>query len=351
MAAVRRSSDSGLIVALVVFLVLAVVGIGTAIWFYLQFQVAKDAIAVDQKAFGETVGTQFRTAGWSLPPAPGPSEFGVAYGRESYTAVAQKLASAAEYEKLLKETLGWEGAEGVRVALAESPAQMESAAKGTGTYATLRGLLKYYEDSHAELMQQNANLLGQNAALTQGMEQAQKDFVNTVAKIRQDANDAAKRFSDDVAQLRIASNDLRTRLDAVDRDLVAWRQKYQQEVDARREDVTQLKAEVAMWRKMYDDLVAAGAVIGVEPDYDFVTIEGGEDRDYSENDVFVVYRVLPDGRNEKKGTILVGQVHEHTSLATIAEEEGFIVAGDLFVTLERWQQFHRQAAAGVHTGG
>lgn len=347
MAAVRRSSDSGMMVALGVFLVLAVVGIGAGIWFYMQWRVATDALAVDQAAFAETVGAQFRAGGWALP-AP---------GRESYTAAAQKLASAAEYEKLMKETLGWEGAEGVRAALAESPAQQESAAAGTGTYTTLRQLLKYYEDNHGALAQRNAELVSSNASLSKRLDEAQTNFANTVAQIRQEANDASKRFSDDLAQLRTATTDLRSRLDAADRDVVASRQKYQQEVDGRRQDVTQLKAEAALWHKMYDDvvagpgereqLVAAGAVIEVKSDYDFVMVEGGKDREFKENDVFVVYRMTPEGKSEKKGVILVGRVNDHTSLATIAEEEGYIVAGDLFVTLERWQQFHRQPAAGA----
>ena len=44
MAAVRRGSDAGIIVALVICLVAAVVGIALAVWFYQQTSIAKQAI-------------------------------------------------------------------------------------------------------------------------------------------------------------------------------------------------------------------------------------------------------------------------------------------------------------------
>ena len=64
----------------------------------------------------------------------------------------------------------------------------------------------------------------------------------------------------------------------------------------------------------------------------------------SQSDRLIVYTVTPDGRGRKKGEILVGEVYEHTSLATIVVEERgeYVLEGDSFVSVARWDSFHRE---------
>ena len=120
--------------------------------------------------------------------------------------------------------------------------------------------------------------------------------------------------------------------------------------------MARLQAEADKWHKAYEDLitppggperlVADGEVIEVHSEFDFVVIQGGADQGYKEDDAFVVYTVTPAGVSKRKGAIVVGQVKEHTSIATVLDEEGgYMLAGDSFVSALRWDQFHRRTVA------
>lgn len=357
MAAMRRTSDSGLIVALVVFCVLMFAGLGCAIWFYQQFSLAKSGIETNQDVFNELVHAQFRDSGWELSTkAPQPGELAIRYTRESYRQVAEKLAEAAEYEKVVRPMLGWESVEGMGTAMTESPIQKASEEEGVPAYAELRGLLNGYEGAYGELSDEVASLRGDNDDLSTRLEETKQNLVETQQRLRDDLSRETQKFKDDLAKLRADYTDLVARHDRQRSEATQWQQKHQQEVNERRREVAQLEAEVVRWRAMYEDvvappgererLVADGEIIEVSTEYDFVIIEGGRDRSVNEDDRFVVYSLTPDGKGLKKGEILVGQVDQHTSLATVAEEKAYILEGDSFVSLQKWQHFQRKTGGG-----
>ncbi|KPK62066.1 MAG: hypothetical protein AMK73_06840 [Planctomycetes bacterium SM23_32] len=354
MAAAKRSSGSGIVVALVIFALLAVVGLGFAIWFYQQLSLARAAIVADQAAFKNSVAAEFAANGWKLTTQT-PSDLGVSYAAESYSDVTQKLKEAAEYEKVTLPLLGWESLEGIQTAMAESPLQRQAEQAGEPTYSALRPLLTQYEQSYERLSDEVADLRQRNDRLAADLDAANITRVQNEQKLRADLTKAQNEFRDGLNKLNADYRDMEARHERQRQEAADWQRKHQQEVQARRRDVADLKAEAENWREKYEKAVAGpgprevltaeGEVIEVWPDYDFVMIQGGSDRDRKANETYVVYTVTPDGQSKEKGRILVGQVHDHTSLATIAQEDGYIVEGDLFVSVERWDQFQGREAA------
>lgn len=361
MAAVRRTAGSGVLIALVVFVVLAFVGIGSSVWFYQQLRLLQQAIALDQDAFGDTVAAAFTANGWPLQERT-PTDLGIRYTQESYSDVVAKLAVAAEYEKEALPLLGWESLEGLQGSMTESPVQKEAEARGEPTYHTLRVLLAFYEESYTKLSQAVADLRSQNEDLSNRLNSTQDSLVQAQQQHQRELSEATQKFDSELAQLRQATNELKTRHERQRQESTDWRAKYQQEVNDSKRLVAQLQDEARMWQERWRKAVAGpgkeerlepdGEVIEVRSDYDFVLIDGGLDEGVSENERFVVYRMTPDGKSRRKGDILVGQVYERTSLATIAKEEAgeFIVQGDPYVSLARWNHF-QGLMAGSAGGG
>ncbi len=353
MAAVRGSAGSGVVVALVILAVLTCLGIGSGLFFYQQSRQSVQAIQTEQQAFANIVGRTFTANGWQLSRQT-PSELGIEFTEESYTDVQVKLAVAAEYEKETLPFLDWESLEGMRSALARSPVQRVAEAEGEAPYHMMRPLLKSYEDSWTQLRSDVAGLQSRNADLAQRLDEAKKSQVETEQRLQRELTDATQKFEGDLTEQRTVNNDLQTRHDRQRQEAVDWRAKYQQEVNERKRDVTQIKDELAALQKLYDEvvrgpgeadkLVPEGKVIEVRTDYRFVLIQGGKDRGVSQSDRLIVYTVTPDGRGRKKGEILVGEVYEHTSLATIVVEERgeYVLEGDSFVSVARWDSFHRE---------
>ncbi len=348
MAAVRRSSGTGVVVALVIFVLLAVVFLGCAVYFYQQNRLARQGVAANQAAFQQTVHQKFREAGWELS-TQSPSELGFRYVQESYSEVTSKLDQAAQYEKAVRPLLGWQSVEGMHSDASGSPIQQEAET----TYQTVRGLLAGYEDSYVALNDTVADLTRRNTDLSQRLEATKNELVETESQLNQQLNDAAEQYRQALAQLDADYTDMTQRHGRQREDATGCREELQEVRAANRTGVTELQQTAAKWREMYEAeiagpgprevLTAAGQVLAVYSEHDFVMIEGGADRNVQENDAFVVYSMNPDGTARKKGVVLVGQVHDHTSLATIAREDAYIVGGDSFVSQERWDQFHRAA--------
>jgi archaellum component FlaC len=344
---------------LAVFVVLFFIALGAAIWSFKEHHTVKSALVTDQTAFADTIAKQFTANGWNLP-TQAPSEFGVVYVQESYNAAALKLAEAAEYEKVVRPMLGWDSADGIKAAMADSPVQKEAVAKGEPPYAEMRTLLASYEKSHQTLTNQAADLTKERASLTSQLDETRNELRAKGEELNKVKAEMDQTINNKLTELNASFKDLTAKLDQKNTEAVSLQQKYQQETEGRQKDVAGLKAEVTKWRKMYEDAVAgpgereqlgaAGKVISVQPRHGFVTIEGGKDRGVKENDVYVVYDIAPGGKPEMKGTIVVGQVNEHTSLASISEEKKYIVAGDLFVPQARWEQFQKPATAEARPG-
>jgi hypothetical protein len=132
-------------------------------------------------------------------------------------------------------------------------------------------------------------------------------------------------------------------------------QKHQAEIDGRKADVARLQDEVVRWKQLYEQeiappkegeqLVPAGEIIAVRPEFHYVTIQGGRNQEVKVQDKLVVFNLTPDGHERRKGVIEVDEVHENTSLASIAEESDLIVEGDYFVPLATWDYFQRGTAS------
>jgi hypothetical protein len=361
MAAVRRSSDSGLIVALVIFVIFAVACLGGAVWFYQQFDKVKTATGRVQSDFDTKVNSVFAQQGWPLDKQT-PDEWGIRFVGESFDDVALKLKAAAEYEDLQDSLLGWNSIEGARQAVEEAGLQTVAAERGEGAFTTLRGLLEGYEIDHQALTTQANDLQTKNDALTTERDRIRARTEQDLADLRRQNTQVVADYNKKAGDLTAANTDLNNRVGELTRELEDSRRRHQEEMDARRRDVTDLKAEVDKWRDKYEEAVAGpgerevlmadGKVLEVDSKYDFVVIEGGENSDVKANDRYVVYSVTPDGRNKKKGVVLVGQVRDVTSVATIASEEpgSYILKGDKYVSQARWSQFYREQQAGAGAG-
>jgi len=355
MAAVRRSSDSGIVVALVIFIILTVVGLGGAIWSYQQLRVAQQTMVATQNDFHDVIHTLFEQNGWELHTQT-PTELGVRYVRESYEDVAAKLNAAAEYEQVFRPMLGWESLESAQTAMKRFAVQQEAAQRGDAMYATLRLLLERYDESYRNLTQRVADLTASGQATAEQLSKTRTELTDTQTRLRAENSRNLQDFQTKLGELRAVNDDLDARVGKHRQDAVAWQQKHQEEVNGRRTDVARLQAEADKWHKAYEDLitppggreklVADGEVLEVRSEFDFVVIQGGADQGFKEDDAFVVYTVTPAGVNKRKGAIVVGQVKEHTSIATVIDEEGgYVLAGDPFVSALRWDQFHRRTVA------
>jgi hypothetical protein len=362
MAAARRSSDSGLIVALVIFVILWVACLGGAIWFWQQFEKVKTGSDRVQADFDGKVADFFAAQGWELDDQS-PDEWGIRYVGESFDDVVLRLEDAAEHEELMDSVLGWQSVETARQALAEDDLQAVAAESGDGEFRTIMDLLEGYGSEYKSLTDDVQRLQASNDSLVAERDsirtRSQEDLADLQAENTKIVADYGKRAGD----LEATNANLNNRVTELTAEVQNWRRRHQQEVDARRRDATDLKAEVDKWREMYEEavagpgerevLVADGEVLEVNGQFDFVVIEGGENEEVKANDVFVVYSVLPDGSHRKKGVLLVGEVMPVTSVATIAsqEEDSYIVKGDNVVSQDRWFQFYREQQAEAGAGG
>lgn len=350
MAAMRRGSETGLMLTLaLVFLVIALVGAGCGIFFFQQYRTVRRAVAQNQESFRESVGAVFTENNWDLPAAAA-DEMGITYKAESFQQVAAKLNRAAEYQNQVMPTLGWESVGGMQSALEDSPRQREVRAQDEPTYETISGLLTFYEDRYTALNDEVADLRAENEDLSDRLEQTEQSLVETQENTGERLNQAVAEFRSDLEELRADYNELLEESNAQREAAAEWREKYQNELDTRKQMVAELEKEVQTWQDRYweevqgpaerEEMQPAGQVISVKSDTDFVYIEGGEDKGFRESDTMVVFGRGPNGEIYKKGVVRVSQVHPITTRASIVEEDQYIIEGDEFVSSEVWSKFH-----------
>ncbi len=353
MAAMRRRSGSGIIVVLVIFVVLAFAGIGSAVWLYRELAQVKQVMLVTQDAVASSIQPVFDDNMWALSKQD-PSELGVVYTVDSFREVAAKLEVAAEYEGPFMDLIGWDSLNGMRNALEMSPAQQEVEAKGETKFAEVSGLLAFYERVYQSLRQENENLRTGNADLSGRLAAAQDNVVATEKRLNERLSQETANFKSKLDELRIGYNDISTKLDDLGKVALDWEQKYQGEVQLRKQEQDKYSRGIAAWEKRYnaavapppkeEQLVADGKVMTLDVKNGFVYVEGGKDKGFKEDAQYVVFARMPGGELRKKGAILIGKVDDNVSRATVAEEvEGVVmIAGDLFVSAERWQRFQEE---------
>ncbi len=349
MAAARRSSDSGVVVALVVFVILAFAGVGCGIWFYQQAALARQAIAANQEAVKSNIGAVFTQNNWDLPTQT-TTDLGVSYNPQTFEKVAQKLKLAARYEKDVLPTLGWKSLGGIEDALAASPLQKKLEAEGEATFEQVSGLLEAYERRYESLTEQVAELTDKTEDLSANLQEAQQDLVAAQEEFGQKLNQQSEDFKNQLANLREDYEQLLADYENQQEKTVAVQQKLQNAIDQRKEQVARLERELKRWENRYweevrgpqreDQLEPTGKVVRVDPENDFVFVEGGQDVGFRENEVYVVFGRTPDGQERKKGVITIAEVGDTVSRATVTSEKEFIVKGDYFVSFELWDKFH-----------
>ncbi len=346
MATARGRSGSGVAVALVIFIVLTLVGIGAAIWFLQQYSILKKAVAANQKAFQTSVASVFQERDWDITRQVG-AEYGFEYDEKAYDDVAGQLKAAIENEKLMP-VLGWENLSAVQSALDLSPVQEEADA-----YATMQGLLGFYEGEYKRLTERTSELenavrhgreliADKTAKLTEVQERLGRELNEAEAKHTAALADLTKQFDEMKAMYEQARNEVRE-----------WQGNYDAAQGKWEAAAAELRKEADGWKELYDKItggeeigkkmVAAGKVLGIAPGYDFVMLEGGEDRGLKKNDKFVVYSEFAAGVQTRKGEVHVSNVYRTTALATVFNQKEQILDADLFVSVATWEKFHPPA--------
>jgi hypothetical protein len=349
MAAARRSSESGVVVGLVICFILMIVGISTGIWFYTRYAATRQAIADHTQAFESNIGKLFTENHWDLPTRQ-PSEFGEKYDTETFRAVAAKLRSAAEYEGPVTDLLGWDSVTGIRDSLEQSPMQRDLAEQGENAFEEVRGLLDFYGLRYESLTAEARLLREEKQILTDEVSRLNETLREREQTLNRAVADATDKFTADLAALRADYDELVERYDAQQVLTAEWQDKHTTEAGLRRAETRDLGEEIEQWKERFleatrgpeeiERLEPAGKVITVDITSDVVYIEGGEDEGIHENSTFIVFNRTPDGRDRRKGSIKVGDVYETISRAVVIEEDELFLEGDYFVSADLWDYFY-----------
>jgi len=354
--AARRSSESAFLIWLVVFIVIAFTAMATTVMFYNDSRTAKLSIANNQKQFADAVKQVFVQNGWELSEK-NPDELGIRFDLQSYQQVAEKLNVAADYENAVLPLVGWDSIAGMQDALKTSPAQQQAADQGQSGFNTVRGLLGFYESAYTQQASDINDLRNQVAALSKQKDQLQSALSAREKELNQQINQLQQAHKAELDKRQKDYADLMASFDEQRRKTEEAQLKLQQEINARKADVSRLRDQIAALQEEVRqltvpgeglELTADGKVISVDGEFDVAFLEGGKDRGYEKNDTFVVYGLTPDGKERFKGLIKISEVSDTTSRASIVSEKEFILEGDYFVTTKQWDLFHPQqtAAAG-----
>ena len=334
-----------MVMALVILIVLAFVTVGASIWLYWQLSAATSAIKENQADFDKIVGDMFVTHDWDLPSDPA-AQYGLQYRQETYRAVVAQLEKAADHYELMP-FLGWESIEAVKAKLTRdgSPVQSEI----DEPYGTLEGLLGKYESEYVTLTKEIAGLRDEledtnrlvrekTAAADAERERLKGEYVEASARHAKAMEESTRQFE--------GMQDLYNKVRA---ETVALQKKLQDAAMNWEAERRKLLAEAVKWETLYIEtrspeeraeiMRAAGKVLQVDASRAFVMLEGGKDMDREKNASMVVYSESLTGQRNRKGRLLITNVFDITSLATIIRQEERLLAGDLYVTQAVWDKF------------
>jgi len=363
MAALRRARTEGSVVALVVFILLFFLAAGSAIWLWHQLALTRKAVLENQQTFDNIVAAQFREENWTLPKAQD-TQYGISYANESFLAVQKYLKKAAEYETL-QDLLGWKSVKGVADVLQGSPAQAEKSAKGEPTYATIANLLDFYGRSYESMKRNIAGLKSEVTALKKVVEAKTSQITATERSLRDELSNANKRYLASITSLQQKYDQLLASYEEQKKQTEQWQDKYTQTVAQYKETVARLKEEGERWQELYRMSEAAafpelqeapekefgpeGKVRSIERSILAAVVDGGRDERRRKDEVLVVYDEDMEGRRMPKARLLVTKIFDHTSLASIIDENERIREGDLFLSESAWQKFEAAAQAAPAT--
>ena len=349
MAAVTRSRGSGMLIALVVFVLLTFISVGGAVYFAMKANTAVNRLKENQQAFKESVVSYYREQGWNVPTAQDPGLFDVQYGSNTYGAVATRLQDASTFRKLSSLT-GWQSPESVSSVLEDSALAQDREA----SFETVSGLLDAYEESYEDLNSRVSQLNTRVDRLNTQLENKDQALNEAQAEKREELKKASQNYQDKLKQRKNKYQELQQEYETQREQTQKWRQKYEQTVEAKKEKVTQLKNDLADWRQMYrrlrrageeEELRPAGKVLAVKPDYSFVVVAGGTNEGRERDQKLVVYTETLAGQRERKATVVVTEVYDHTASASvISQKKGTeLEEGDMVTTVSSWEEFEGEA--------
>lgn len=348
MAAAKRSSGKGTVIALVVFIVLAFAGIGVSIWLYQQNTIIRQAAATNQGYFRREVGALFDEQNWTLDERVD-SPYGFRYGEDAYRQVEQRLQDAAMLEKMRPE-LGWDTYEPLHEAVVNSPAQQDA----THKYDDLRGLFGHYEERYQSLNDRVAKLSRDLQTTKNQLDDKTKAMDAMQKRLEKEKNQAIAEHKEAIGNLREQYNEMQQMYQETRRKLQDWQKKFDQAQKDWEQKLNKAQSEVGQWKQAYrqatrgpekiKELKADGEVLSVEPRRELVVLAGGEDTGRKRNQTFVVYTRTPAGARKKKGTVVSNNVYETTTLATVRLQHAQLLEGDLFVPREVWNRFYGRRA-------
>jgi DNA repair exonuclease SbcCD ATPase subunit len=349
MAAVRRRSGAGIVVALVFFVVLAFVGIGGCIWFYQELELRKSALAETNRAVETHIGEQFGLYNW--PWDPKDERTGLKYTEDVLAPVSDKLAQARVFEQEYRTVVGFDTADDIESALEN--------ASGDQDFDTVRGLVEYHNQKYTSLVSTTEQLRNRVSELerlrTQDqadyrdkLEKEQQEFANQINELRQDIKryeETKNQLQEDLQAARRQKEELQSELNERVRTFRARLAEMKQTTDQLQKRIRELQSPPSP--EEIPELIASGQVTAYKPETGFRVFSGGENQNILPNDQFVVYTLNEDGEPQRKARIQVSAVHDRVSEFYVVEkqEEVEIEQGDKVVELSDWQSY--QQAVGV----
>lgn len=342
MAAAKRNSGNGMIIALVIFIVLALAGIGTSIWLYQQKAILQRALKANQNRFKNEVASVFENEKWDMAKRVD-SRFGFTYEKDSYRDVRSKLFDAAMLEDL-RPVIGWDSPNSVKKALENSPVQQEQESQ----YKTIRGLLGFYEEEYQRLNKQVANR-NSDLETTRTKLADKSEAMNQMQKrLMQEKTEAAQKYQEKIGEIREQYKGMQEEYKQAQNKVEKWQGKYDRAQESWTEKFGSLKNKARDWKKLYKEATAeekavkelqpAGSVLDVEPRYEFIVVEGGSKEGREEGQDIVLYTRSPDGVRTVKGRAVISNVYDTTSLATMVRQSAQVMKGDFFVPQASWQR-------------
>lgn len=246
MAAVRRSSGKGTVIALVVFIVLAFAGIGVSIWLYQQKTIVQQAAGANQQYFRREIGSVFDEQGWDLDrrvEAP----YGMEYGEDAYSQVRGKLQDAAMLEKMGPE-LGWNNYQSLHEALVNSPVQRT----GEHQYETLRGLFNYYEEEYQRLTDRVAELSRQLQTTQNQLADKSQAMTEMQNRLEKELNDAVQKHQESIAKLRQQYEDMQQMYQNTRQELQSSQTRFDRAEEDWEQNLNNLEEQVSNWKQAYE---------------------------------------------------------------------------------------------------
>ncbi len=334
----RANSGSGLVITLIVFILLAITGIGLAIHFHQQLQIAEEAVRHNQATFRDYVGEVFDDAGWNLRRATRAS-YGIVYEQEAYSAVAEKLRNAHEYEKMA-EHLPWKAAEHVQRALSDYMPSGEN-------FNTADGLLDYYSEQYRKLRETLENVNFENRRFVEELKEKDEALKELLAEKNQEIERFEREYAEKIQEINRQFADLEGKWKESREENWASFFELEDKISSLEENIAEAneaKRELAAEAERYKAKLVQDEPEVFEPEGNILAVEnnrvmisGGEHSEHRRNQQITIFRESPTGQPVFVGDAIISRVFETTSMANVIEREMPVMEGHLFVKSTAWE--------------